>query len=155
MFKPFDPGRASSMPSKPVLSLRRATPADLDPVTTLVAAAYSTDPFYAWLHPNSAQYPNDFRASWEHKIAEWIADRRLHMLVCETTTGDGDEKEIVGVAQWIRQGKGREEIWEENGWQPGEGVRSNLAQSGLARILTAESQSLRGHAPARHRTVRS
>ncbi|KAH8925428.1 acyl-CoA N-acyltransferase [Atractiella rhizophila] len=95
-----------------------------------------SDPFQLYLHPHLAEFPDDYRKSWELKLDGYLRDKRAKMMVC--LSGE----EVIGVSQWIRLGEGCQQVWKEQGWCE---EQENARLTYLESRPTFEDRSLSQH----------
>ncbi|KAI0105091.1 acyl-CoA N-acyltransferase [Nemania sp. FL0031] len=65
------------------MSMRYATPSDLDSITWIAIAASPNDPIYPYRYPHRTKYPEDYAEYTRIRYSEYLADKNNAIMVFE------------------------------------------------------------------------
>ena len=97
------------------MPLRLGKACDIPAIANIYAAAFWDERAMGQImHPYRKAHPEDFLRYWRQNVTEWYWDYTHQIVVAYMIkpNGDGKDEEImIGVADWIRHGKGWEDLW--------------------------------------------
>lgn len=89
------------------MRMRRMLPADIPALADLASEAFWNDEVFAWIFPDRAQFPDDFKRNWVGMFRSHLYKPGWHCFVSETEEGDptwSGRSDLTGFAMWERRG---------------------------------------------------
>lgn len=87
--------------------MRRMLPADIPALADIATEAFWNDEVFAWIFPDRAQFPDDFKRNWVGIFRFHLYKPGWHCFVSETEEGDpmwSGRSDLTGFAMWERRG---------------------------------------------------
>jgi hypothetical protein len=94
------------MPPSTPLTIRKANKSDLKTISTIIATANMTDPFFGTLiHPHRNTYPQDMHLYWLKRLLKaWGNPNCIFLVSVIHQQAHNNTETITGMAQWTRRG---------------------------------------------------
>lgn len=89
------------------MRMRRMLPADIPALADIATDAFWNDEVFAWIFPDRAQFPDDFKRYWVGLFRFHLYKPGWHCFVSETEGVDpmwSGQSDLTGFAMWERRG---------------------------------------------------